>query len=80
MTERILLAGCGDLGMRAAQRLIARGDEVWALRRNPPDDAPAGIRWIAADLAAPASLAQLPKGISRVTSRSSDALSGSMAT
>ncbi|OZI54570.1 NAD-dependent epimerase/dehydratase family protein [Bordetella genomosp. 5] len=66
MTERILLAGCGDLGMRAAQRLIARGDEVWALRRNPPAGAPAGIRWIAADLADPASLAQLPKGISRV--------------
>lgn len=66
MTERILLAGCGDLGMRAAQRLLARGDEVWALRRAPPADGPAGLRWIAADLADPASLAQLPAGITRV--------------
>ena len=39
VSERVLLAGCGDLGLRVAQRLRARGDEVWALRRTPPDEA-----------------------------------------
>lgn len=38
MAERVLLAGCGDLGLRVARRLLARGDEVWALRRHPPVD------------------------------------------
>ena len=37
--EVVLFAGCGDLGMRAARRALARGHEVWALRRNPPGDA-----------------------------------------
>lgn len=36
MSERVLLAGCGDLGVRVARRLLARGDQVWALRRQPP--------------------------------------------
>ncbi|HAP27727.1 MAG TPA: NAD(P)-dependent oxidoreductase, partial [Achromobacter sp.] len=36
MSERVLLIGCGDLGLRAAQRFLARGDEVHALRRHPP--------------------------------------------
>ena len=40
MAERVLLAGCGDLGLRLAQRLLARGAEVWALRRHPPADEP----------------------------------------
>lgn len=35
--EVVLFAGCGDLGLRAAQRALARGHDVWALRRNPPD-------------------------------------------
>jgi len=38
MTKRVLLAGCGDLGLRLAHRLLARGAEVWALRRHPPSD------------------------------------------
>lgn len=64
--ERILLVGCGDLGLRTARHLLARGDEVWALRRNPPADAPAGIRWVRADLARPEQLGGLPAGITRV--------------
>ncbi|AZY52023.1 NAD-dependent epimerase/dehydratase family protein [Bordetella avium] len=66
MTQTILLAGCGDLGLRVAERLLARGDEVWGLRRQPPASFPAGMRWITADLADPASLAGLPQHIQRV--------------
>lgn len=66
MPQTILLAGCGDLGLRAAQRLLARGDEVWALRRQPPADAPAGIRWIQADLGDPQTLTTLPAHIDAV--------------
>lgn len=62
MNERVLLAGCGDLGLRVAQRLLAGGDEVWALRRQPaPDEG--GIRWLAADLTRPDRLLALPAGI-----------------
>lgn len=66
MTERVLLAGCGDLGMRVAQRLLARGDEVWALRRSPVRDAGDGLRWLRGDLTRPESLRELPAGITRV--------------
>jgi nucleoside-diphosphate-sugar epimerase len=65
MAERILIAGCGDLGERVARLLLARGDEVHALRRHPPGDA-RGIRWLAADLASPQTLAALPEGITRL--------------
>lgn len=65
MSERILIAGCGDLGERVARLLLARGDEVYALRRHPPGDE-CGIRWLAADLACAETLAVLPQGISRL--------------
>ncbi|GGA34627.1 NAD-dependent epimerase/dehydratase family protein [Dyella nitratireducens] len=65
MAERILIAGCGDLGERVARLLLARGGEVYALRRNPPrgDD---GIHWLSADLASPETLTVLPEGITRL--------------
>lgn len=66
MSERILLAGCGDLGRRVAERLLARGDEVFALRRHPPDDGDEGIRWVRGDLGCPDGLAGLPSGVTRV--------------
>lgn len=66
MSERILLAGCGDLGRRAAERLLARGDEVFALRRQPPDDGNEGIRWVRGDLGRPGGLAGLPQGVTRL--------------
>ncbi|MBT2143367.1 MULTISPECIES: NAD-dependent epimerase/dehydratase family protein [unclassified Rhodanobacter] len=66
MSERILLAGCGDLGERVAQRLRARGDEVWALRRQPPAHGGHGIHWLRGDLTDPASLCELPVGITRL--------------
>jgi nucleoside-diphosphate-sugar epimerase len=66
MSERILLAGCGDLGQRVAQRLLARGDEVFALRRRPPENDGGGIRWLRGDLADPAGLRGLPRGVDRL--------------
>lgn len=66
MNERVLLAGCGDLGLRVAQCLRARGDEVWALRRTPPVEADAGIHWVRADLTVARSLQQLPAGLTQL--------------
>jgi len=66
VSERVLLAGCGDLGLRVAQRLLARGDEVWALRRTPPVSDDSGIRWLRGDLTQPMSLRGLPAGITRL--------------
>lgn len=66
MGERILLAGCGDLGGRVAQRLLVRGDEVFALRRQPPAHDSSGVRWWRGDLTRVESLHELPRGITRL--------------
>ncbi|MGY3040120.1 nucleoside-diphosphate-sugar epimerase [Rhodanobacter sp. TND4EL1] len=66
MSERILLAGCGDLGERVAARLRASGAEVWALRRHPPARSAGGIHWVSGDLTDPSSLGALPAGITAV--------------
>ncbi|WP_266158160.1 NAD-dependent epimerase/dehydratase family protein [Dyella silvatica] len=64
--QRVLLAGCGDLGQRVAQRLLAQGTEVWALRRQPPAMDDSGIRWLAADLTRPDTLRDVPAGFTAV--------------
>ncbi len=56
MSERVLVA----------QRLRARGDEVWALRRTPPVGAADGIRWVRADLTVAQSLQHLPAGLTQL--------------
>ena len=66
VNEQVLLAGCGDLGLRVAQHLRARGDEVWALRREPPMPDGSGIRWLRGDLTRPETLRELPVGITRM--------------
>ena len=66
VNERVLLAGCGDLGLRVAQRLQAAGTEVWALRRQPPAPDNSSIRWLCGDLTRPETLRELPTGITRV--------------
>jgi nucleoside-diphosphate-sugar epimerase len=66
VSERVLLAGCGDVGRRVAQRLRARGDAVWALRRQPPRGGDGGICWLQADLTRPDSLRDLPAGITQL--------------
>lgn len=64
--ERVLLAGCGDVGLRVARRLVALGHEVFALRRRPPPADGSGIHWLAGDLAVPASLDGLPADVTRL--------------
>ncbi|HEX5304859.1 MAG TPA: NAD-dependent epimerase/dehydratase family protein [Dyella sp.] len=66
MSERVLLAGCGDLGLRVARRLVARGDTVFALRRHPPPAAADGITWLAGDMTRADRLPPLPPGISQL--------------
>ncbi|MGC1549265.1 MAG: SDR family oxidoreductase [Rhodanobacter sp.] len=66
MSERVLIAGCGDLGLRVAQRLLARGDEVFALRRHAPMNGGDGIRWLQGDLTRSETLCELPVGITRL--------------
>ncbi len=59
---RVLIAGCGYVGEALGKLLLAEDHEVWGLRRNPRS-LPAGIENIAADLAQPEDLADLPGGI-----------------
>ena len=66
MNERVLLAGCGDLGLRVARRLRERGDAVWALRRQLRSSGEDGIEWLQADLTRPDSLHALPPGITQL--------------
>ncbi|MEM7048077.1 MAG: SDR family oxidoreductase [Acidobacteriota bacterium] len=47
--QRVLIAGCGDLGSALGLRLLQRGARVWGLRRRAAN-LPDGIRPLAADL------------------------------
>jgi nucleoside-diphosphate-sugar epimerase len=60
--SNILIAGCGYVGSALARARVARGDAVFGLRRNPVD-LPTGVTAIAADLAVPRTLAELPPGL-----------------
>ena len=68
-TRHILIAGCGDLGLRAAQLLLQQGHTVYGLRRNPPSPPISGeitrpaIKWIQADLCHEGLKEQLPENI-----------------
>lgn len=66
MIERIVLAGCGDLGLRVARLLAAAGHEVFGLRRHPRVQHEEGIQWLQADLSQPETLAHLPEGVTQL--------------
>lgn len=66
MSEQVLIAGCGDVGLRVAKQLLARGDQVWALRRRPPVLDGSGIHWLQGDLTQPETLRDLPAGITQL--------------
>lgn len=61
--RRVLIAGCGDLGVALAGELA--GAEVYGLRRRA-EALPPGLRAIAADLLTGAGYAALPSGIDTV--------------
>src|SRR5262245_6976008 len=60
--SNVLIAGCGYVGSGLARRRVERGDNVFGLRRNPVA-LPSGVAPIAADLAVPRSLAELPAAL-----------------
>jgi nucleoside-diphosphate-sugar epimerase len=64
---RILIAGCGDVGIALASRLVTTGHDVIALRRKAVEPSPASdLHWIYADLCDSNSLEQLPSDIDAV--------------
>lgn len=65
MTGRVLIAGCGDVGLRVAQRLRQRGVAVTGLRRTQ-HALPEGIDSCAADLTDATSLRHLPADVTDV--------------
>lgn len=70
-TKRVLIAGCGDLGLRVARLLELENmaNRSWGLRRQPDvesiQDIP-GLTWIACDLTQSSTLSDLPKDITHV--------------
>lgn len=59
---RVLIAGCGYLGLELGRRLLAQGHSVAGLRRrigNLPDGFPNGFTAVEADLSQPSTLAVL---------------------
>lgn len=62
---RVLIAGCGYVGARLAELLVADGDRVFGLKRSP-DALPPGVEPVAADVTEPASLEGLPTGLDRL--------------
>ena len=71
IAKRVLIAGCGDLGLRVARLLALENasNQSWGLRRHPDveyaKDVP-GFTWISADLTQPNTLHDLPRQITHV--------------
>jgi nucleoside-diphosphate-sugar epimerase len=66
---RLLIAGCGDLGMRVAQRVLQDPSNcVWGLKRSHPDDQEKmhGFTWLKADLSNPETMKDLPADITHI--------------
>ncbi len=55
---RVVIAGCGYVGMRLGEILSAEGHEIWGIRRDPSSLPPA-IRHLKADLTDPQSLVRI---------------------
>lgn len=63
--SNILIAGCGDVGSRLAERLNNAGHQVWGIRRDSTK-LPGGIQGIGADLAEKSQFPVLPKHLDAV--------------
>ncbi len=64
--EKTALLVGGDLAQRTAALISKQGFTCLGLRRNPPTLQQPGVRWVQADLLNPATLANLPAGITHV--------------
>lgn len=60
--QRILIAGCGDVGGAFGALLAAKGHQVWGLRRSV-DRLPSSLQPFAADLSDPSTLTSLPENL-----------------
>src|SRR5437016_2453906 len=62
---RVLVVGCGYVGLPLAMELARVGHEVWGVRRAVArnDTKEAGIHLVAADITRPADVARLPRGL-----------------
>jgi nucleoside-diphosphate-sugar epimerase len=72
----VLVAGCGWLGEAIARALVARGDRVTGIRRDPARAAAlaaAGVDPLVLDLAAPGAAGRLPRADAVVACQSSSA-------
>ena len=59
---RVLIVGCGYVGLALARELVGRGHAVFGLRRGGWDELPAvGVTPLRADLSQPATLTELPR-------------------
>ncbi len=61
----VLIAGAGYVGLALAEILVAAGHRVTGLKRTPPV-ADHGLRWLAADVTRPETLAALPGDLDAV--------------
>ena len=59
---RVIIAGCGDIGIGLGIKLVEQGHEVWGLRRNV-NHVPPPIKPLAADLTKFETLENLPRGL-----------------
>jgi len=62
---RILIIGCGYVGLPLGAELAGQGHEVFGLRRSAAAESAlngAGIKWLRADITKPAELSELPGG------------------
>ena len=62
---KILIAGCGDVGIRLANRLTSSGFEVWGIRRDITK-LPSNINAIEADMAVANSFPDLPGDLDHI--------------
>jgi nucleoside-diphosphate-sugar epimerase len=62
MSMRVLIVGCGYVGLPLGRELVRQGREVFGLRRSASEELrAAGITPLNADITQPDALAQLPR-------------------
>lgn len=63
---RVLIVGCGDIGLGLARVLIAGGHQVTGLKRTPLSQKLSGLKLMLADITAAADLSDLPTNFDQV--------------
>jgi nucleoside-diphosphate-sugar epimerase len=63
---KVLIVGCGDIGLRLAEALIAEGHEVSGIKRQPLTKDLPGLKLILADITVASELGELPADFDQV--------------